>query len=70
MTEPHTPANAALPCHKCGAPAEVVKAGSSRHWVQCSRFGKNGNCNVIGRQTDARKTAIATWNAMVSGTGR
>ncbi|WP_027405409.1 Lar family restriction alleviation protein [Aquaspirillum serpens] len=50
------------PCQKCGSPAEVVKAGSRRFWVQCSRYPKQGNCSTIGAQADNRKEAILLWN--------
>ncbi|MDK2126454.1 Lar family restriction alleviation protein [Parachitinimonas caeni] len=56
------PALAPKPCRKCGASGEVIKAGSRRFWVQCARFGKNGNCNAIGSQADNRKEAIQNWN--------
>ncbi|AXK38866.1 Lar family restriction alleviation protein [Crenobacter cavernae] len=51
------------PCHKCGSAAEVIKSGSRRFWVQCSRYADQGNCNAIGPQTDNRKEAIFRWNA-------
>jgi len=59
-----TPAPAIKRCAKCGSPADVQKAGSNRHWVQCAKYGRNGNCNVIGDQADNRKAAIANWNAI------
>jgi len=59
------PAPTALkPCKKCGAPGEHGRSGSSRFWVQCSKFGRNGNCNQIGQQGSSKKEAIALWNAM------
>ncbi len=60
MTEP-TPLTP-KPCNKCGCPAEVVKAGSRRFWVQCSRYPKQGTCSTIGNQADNRKDAILSWN--------
>lgn len=50
------------PCPKCGNPSEVVKAGSRRFWVQCSRYAGQGTCSAIGSQADNRKEAIANWN--------
>ncbi|WP_017507715.1 Lar family restriction alleviation protein [Vogesella mureinivorans] len=50
------------PCNKCGAPAEVVKAGSRRFWVQCTRYAGQGTCSAIGPQADNKKDAIAGWN--------
>jgi ssDNA-binding Zn-finger/Zn-ribbon topoisomerase 1 len=61
MSDP-TP-NALKPCQRCGAPAELVKSGSRRYWVQCSHYPPNGNCNAIGAQADNRKEAIHNWNA-------
>ncbi|PTU67336.1 hypothetical protein DB032_21610 [Chromobacterium sp. Panama] len=58
-----TPQTALRPCPKCGAPALLVKAGSRRFWVQCSRYPDNGNCSAIGAQTDNKKEAVANWNA-------
>ena len=52
------------PCPKCGQPAEVVKAGSRRFWVQCSRYAGQGTCSAIGSQADNRKEAMANWNKM------
>ncbi|WP_374537904.1 hypothetical protein [Chitinimonas taiwanensis] len=51
------------PCKKCGAPGQVMKAGSNRHWVECAKFGRNGNCNVISAAVSSRKAAIQDWNA-------
>lgn len=51
-------------CPKCGAPAELVKAGSRRLWVQCSRHPDKGNCNTIGGQADNKKEAIHNWNRL------
>ncbi|GAB3260275.1 Lar family restriction alleviation protein [Chitinimonas naiadis] len=51
------------PCKKCGSPGEVMKAGSNRFWVECAKFGRNGNCNVISAQAPNRKAAIQNWNA-------
>jgi hypothetical protein len=56
--------NAPKPCKKCGFPGEVKKAGSKRFWVECAKYGRNGNCNVIGDQADNKKDAIARWNAI------
>lgn len=50
------------PCPKCGAPAQLVKAGSRRFWVQCSLYAGQGNCSAIGPQADNKKEAIANWN--------
>ncbi|GAA5786369.1 hypothetical protein GCM10007860_04850 [Chitiniphilus shinanonensis] len=50
------------PCSKCGSPGEVTKSGSNRYWVQCAKFGRNGNCNAIGQQAASRKEAIRNWN--------
>lgn len=50
------------PCPKCGQPAEVVKAGSRRFWVQCSHYAGQGTCSAIGQQADNRKEAIANWS--------
>ncbi|XZG69504.1 Lar family restriction alleviation protein [Chitinibacteraceae bacterium HSL-7] len=58
------PAVVAQPCPKCGAPAESCRAGSSRFWVQCSKFGRNGNCMAIGNQGESKKEAIANWNKL------
>jgi hypothetical protein len=58
------PTVTAKPCPKCGAPAEPNKAGSNRFWVQCSKFGRNGNCSAISQQGTNKKEAIALWNAM------
>ncbi|MBV1774456.1 hypothetical protein KSF73_01880 [Burkholderiaceae bacterium DAT-1] len=51
-------------CIKCGSAGELTKAGSRRFWVQCARFGKNGNCNQIGAQEDNKKDAVSRWNAI------
>ncbi|WP_273430656.1 Lar family restriction alleviation protein [Chitinibacter tainanensis] len=59
-----TPTISAQACPKCGAPAEPQKAGSNRYWVQCSKFGKNGNCNAISQQGSSKKEAIANWNKL------
>ncbi|CUA83223.1 MULTISPECIES: Lar family restriction alleviation protein [Gulbenkiania] len=58
-----TPTLQPKPCNKCGAPAQVVKTGSRRFWVQCSRYPDQGTCVTIGPQTDNRKDAILRWNA-------
>ncbi|QLI83290.1 Lar family restriction alleviation protein [Chitinibacter fontanus] len=58
------PAATAQPCPKCGAPAEPQKAGSNRFWVQCSKFGKNGNCSAISQQGSNKKEALANWNKL------
>ncbi|TJZ74267.1 Lar family restriction alleviation protein [Chitiniphilus eburneus] len=64
MTQPtDQPALAAKPCSKCGSPGEVTKSGSNRYWVQCAKFGRNGNCSAIGQQASSRKEAIRNWNA-------
>jgi hypothetical protein len=52
------------PCAKCGSAGELMKAGSNRFWVQCAKYGRNGNCNVIGAQTETKKQAIERWNAV------
>ncbi|QNM96959.1 Lar family restriction alleviation protein [Chitinimonas koreensis] len=52
------------PCRKCGSAGEVIKAGSRRYWVECARYGRNGNCNSIGDQADNRRDAIRNWNAI------
>ncbi|WP_434631963.1 Lar family restriction alleviation protein [Chromobacterium sp. CV08] len=52
------------PCPKCGARAELVKAGSRRIWVQCSRYPDKGNCPAIGAQADNKKEAILNWNRL------
>ncbi|SCK13288.1 Lar family restriction alleviation protein [Vogesella sp. LIG4] len=52
------------PCFKCGSPAELVKAGSRRFWVQCTRYAGQGNCSAIGPQADNKKEAIAGWNKL------
>ena len=49
-------------CPKCGKPAELVKAGSRRFWVQCSRYPKQGTCSTLGPQADNKKEAILLWN--------
>ncbi|WP_410497610.1 Lar family restriction alleviation protein [Chitinibacter sp. S2-10] len=54
----------AQPCPKCGAPAEPQKAGSNRFWVQCSKFGRQGNCSAIGQQGSNKKEAIIEWNKL------
>lgn len=63
----HTPQGADAPqlkpCNKCGAPAQLIKAGSRRFWVQCSRYAGNGNCSAIGAQADNKKEAIHNWNS-------
>ncbi|MBV8466338.1 MAG: Lar family restriction alleviation protein [Burkholderiales bacterium] len=51
-------------CAKCGSPGELMKAGSNRFWVQCAKYGRNGNCNVIGAQMETKKQAIERWNAV------
>ncbi|MEJ2792472.1 Lar family restriction alleviation protein [Iodobacter sp. LRB] len=51
-------------CPKCGSKPEVTKAGSNRCWVQCSKFGKNGNCSAISQQGTTKKEAIALWNKL------
>ncbi|WP_084090325.1 Lar family restriction alleviation protein [Andreprevotia lacus] len=64
MTTP-TPAPTPMkPCKKCGAPGEHGRSGSKRFWVQCGKFGRNGNCNQISQQADSKKEALALWNAM------
>ncbi|MGL6070416.1 Lar family restriction alleviation protein, partial [Craterilacuibacter sp.] len=50
-------------CSKCGSRAELVKAGSSRFWVQCVNYAGQGNCTVIGAQADNKKEAIYNWNS-------
>ncbi|UXY14389.1 Lar family restriction alleviation protein [Chitiniphilus purpureus] len=60
---PDLTALAPQPCAKCGAPAEVIKSGSNRYWVQCAKFGRNGNCSAIGLQANSRKEAIRNWNS-------
>ena len=35
------------PCPRCGQPAELVKTGSRRFWVQCSRYPAKGTCSTI-----------------------
>ncbi|WP_374352552.1 hypothetical protein [Chitinimonas sp.] len=52
------------PCKKCGSPGLPQKAGSRRFWVQCARFGRDGNCNMIGDQADNKKDALLRWNAI------
>ncbi|MTD33142.1 Lar family restriction alleviation protein [Paludibacterium denitrificans] len=56
-----TETTALKPCPKCGARAELIKAGSRRFWVQCTQYG-NGNCNAIGAQADNKKEALLNWN--------
>jgi hypothetical protein len=51
-------------CPKCGQRGVVVKAGSRRYWVECARYGKNGNCSAIGQQADLRRQAIVNWNTL------
>lgn len=51
------------PCVRCGSPGELVKTGSRRYWVQCSRFSNYGSCQAIGPQADNKKQAILNWNA-------
>ncbi|WP_269531656.1 hypothetical protein [Chitinimonas sp. BJYL2] len=50
-------------CKKCGFPGLVMKAGSNRWWVECEKFGRNGNCKAISDQASTRKAAIQNWNA-------
>lgn len=52
------------PCPKCGQPGELRKAGSNRVWVQCAKYGKDGNCTAISRPEANKKDAIASWNRM------
>jgi len=52
------------PCPKCGAVAEVRKAGGNRVWLECSKFGRIGNCSVISTPQPNRKEAIAAWNKL------
>ncbi|WP_432721335.1 hypothetical protein R0381_002533 [Jeongeupia wiesaeckerbachi] len=63
MTDPKPPVQPQS-CPKCGAPPDVRKAGANRVWVQCAKFGANGNCNVICSPQPNRKDAIAAWNRM------
>ena len=49
-------------CPKCGARAELIKAGSRRFWVRCTQYAGNGNCNAIGAQADNKKEALLNWN--------
>lgn len=55
--------SALKPCPRCGQPAELVKAGSRRFWVQCSRYPKQGTCSTISAQADNKKEAIHNWNS-------
>ncbi|HJV07876.1 MAG TPA: Lar family restriction alleviation protein [Chromobacteriaceae bacterium] len=57
-----TETTALKPCPKCGARAELIKAGSRRFWVQCTQYAGNGNCNTIGAQADNKKEALLNWN--------
>ena len=61
MTETNT--SVLKPCSKCGSRAELVKAGSSRFWVQCVNYAGQGNCTGIGTQADNKKEAIYNWNS-------
>lgn len=60
MSEPISP----KPCPKCGAPGEPRKAGNNRFWIQCAKYGANGNCSAISQQMPSKKEAIAAWNRM------
>lgn len=51
------------PCKKCGSAGIPSKAGNNRFWVECAKFGRNGNCNAISSQEPNRKAAILAWNA-------
>ncbi|WP_053937406.1 hypothetical protein [Amantichitinum ursilacus] len=50
-----------VPCPRCGAPGKICKAGANRVWVQCSKFGKDGNCSAISSPEPNKKAALATW---------
>ncbi|MBB5192544.1 hypothetical protein HNQ50_003288 [Silvimonas terrae] len=52
------------PCPRCGAHAEVRKAGANRVWLECSKYGRNGNCSMISTPQPNRKEAIAAWNKL------
>ncbi|MBB5019297.1 endogenous inhibitor of DNA gyrase (YacG/DUF329 family) [Chitinivorax tropicus] len=60
MTQPST----VNPCPRCGQPGEMKKSGSNRFWVQCSKFGKDGNCKAIATICPNKAEAVAAWNKM------
>ncbi|WP_293938063.1 Lar family restriction alleviation protein [Iodobacter sp.] len=64
QSKPSTNDSEPQPCPKCGSKPEVTKAGSNRCWVQCSKFGKNGNCSAISQQGSTKKEAIVLWNKL------
>ena len=63
MSQTPADSSALKPCPRCGQPAELVKAGSRRFWVQCSRYPKQGTCSTISAQADNKKEAIHNWNS-------
>ena len=63
MSQTPADSSALKPCPRCGQPAELVKAGSRRFWVQCSRYPKQGTCSTIAAQADNKKEAIHNWNS-------
>lgn len=65
MTETSSTSSPAIkPCPKCGQPGAIRKAGSNRVWVQCAKYGKDGNCTAISRPEANKKDAITVWNKM------